>query len=426
MRELDLPTRTVEDSRTAPALRIGWRGLALILAFWTIFGGVMAGSLFLSGLPRSGEATPLAVFGFALLGAYSWAALTVPLFLLTQRLNLTGDQGTWRAFRVAGLLVGGLVFSGLMSLALGFASWLALGDMLDGRLASAQGPWVMTRYRLTYDLLACYLILTAGVARDYFLRYRSRLAEATLLRSQLAEARLQVLRTQLNPHFLFNTLNAVAALVQTDPRGVRRMIALLSDMLRQTLDGAAEPEVPLEQELELLSRYLEIMEIRFRGRVEARVAAEPDVRRAFVPHLVLQPLVENAMKHGIGRGSAPGLVEVTAARRGEELVLTVRDSGCGRPVVDSGPADVGDGDVGPDGHGGFGLRHTRERLQQLYGDEAALELRPVEGGGTVAEVRLPCHFGRMPVQRTAGAAGSPTDPADPAPPRSDRSEVPVP
>ena len=414
---LILPTSTVDDRGAEPALRIGWRGLALILAFWTIFGGMMAASLFLSGLPRSGEATPVAVFGFALLGAYAWAALTVPLFLLTQRLNLTGDQGTWRVFRVAGLLFGGLVFSGLMSLALGFASWLVLHDMLDGRLASAQGPWSMTRYRLTYDLLACYLILTAGVARDYFLRYRSRLAEATLLRSQLAEARLQVLRTQLNPHFLFNTLNAVAALVQADPRGVRRMIALLSDMLRQTLDGAAEPEVPLEREIDLLRRYLEIMEIRFRGRVEARVVTEPDVQRALVPHLVLQPLVENAMKHGIGRGSDPGLVEVTAARRAEQLVLTVRDSGCGRPAVTPGGADPDRGGAGPDEHRGFGLRHTRERLQQLYGDAAGLELRHEEGGGTVAEVRLPFHLGRTPAQRTAGAlaSGRQTAPAEPPP-----------
>ena len=418
-----MPTSTVEDrGASAPALRIAWRGLALIVAFWTIFGAVMSANLFLSGLPRSGEATPLAVIGFALLGAYAWAALTLPLFLFTQRLNLAGDQGVWRVPRVAGLLLFGVVFSGLMSLALGFASWLALRDMLDGRLASPQGPWSMTRYRLTYDLLACYLILTAGVARDYFLRYRSRLAEATLLRTQLAEARLQVLRAQLNPHFLFNTLNAVAALVQTDPRGVRRMIALLSDMLRQTLDGASEPEVPLERELDLLRRYLEIMEIRFRGHVETRVVTDPDVHGALVPHLVLQPLVENAMKHGIGRGSDPGLVEVTASRRGEELVLTVRDSGAGRSTLASGSADLSSGDAGPDEHGGFGLRHTRERLRQLYGDEASLELRRAEGGGTVAEVRLPYHSGGTRVRGPAVAEAAPDRTSGPA---RQRHEVPV-
>jgi len=338
-----------------------------------------------------------------MIGAYAWAALTVPLFLLTQRLSPTGDQGTWRGLRVAGLLVFGVAFSGLMSLALGFTSWVVLYDMLDGNLASSQGPWAMTRYRLMHDLLACNLVLTAGVALDFFLRYRSRLAEATLLRTALAEARLQVLRAQLNPHFLFNTLNAVAALVQTDPRGVRRMIALLSDMLRRTLDGAAEPEVPLERELDLLRGYLEIMEIRFRGRVETRVVAELGVQEAFVPHFVLQPLVENAMKHGIGRGSDPGLVEITAARRGDELVLTVRDSGDGRPAPFAAKAPHEDR---LDGHGGFGLRHTRERLYQLYGDDAHLELKSLKGGGTVAEVRLPYHFGRVPVQRLPGAVAS--------------------
>jgi two-component system, LytTR family, sensor kinase len=417
-----VPTNTVEDGGAARPLRTGWRGLALILAFWTLFGGMMAASLFLSGLSRRGEATPLAVVAFALLGAYAWAALTVPLFLLAQRLNLTGDQGTWRVFRVGGLLAAGLVFSGMVSIALGFASWLVLGGMVDGRLASSQGPWLMARYRLMYDILACYLILTAGVARDYFLRYRSRLAEATLLRTQLAEARLQVLRAQLNPHFLFNTLNAVAALVQTDPRGVRRMIALLSDMLRETLDGASEPEVPLERELDLLRRYLEIMEIRFRGRVDTSVDVDSEVERALVPHLVLQPLVENAMKHGIGRSSDPGLVEIAASRRGDQLVLTVRDSGCGRSVGDDERTDLGYGAGGPDGHGGFGLRHTRERLHQLYGDEATLELRAAEGGGTVAEVRLPCHFGLMPLQRAPGSVVSANATPTPAAPLP---EVPV-
>jgi LytS/YehU family sensor histidine kinase len=305
---------------------------------------------------------------------------------------------------VVGLLVFGVVFSGLLSLALGFTSWVVLYDMLDGRLASSHGPWTMTRYRLPYDLLACYLVLTAGVARDYFLRYRSRLAEATLLRTALAEARLQVIRAQLNPHFLFNTLNAVAALVQTDPRGVRRMIALLSDMLRQTLDGAGDPEVPLERELDLLRSYLDIMEIRFRGRVETRVVAEPDVQRAFVPHFVLQPLVENAMKHGIGRGSDPGRVEITAARRGDELLLTVRDSGAGQPAHAPFVANHIQVD-GLDGQGGFGLRHTRERLYQLYGDDARLELT-LDGGGTVAEVRLPYHLGRVRMQHLPGAVST--------------------
>lgn len=378
----------------APALRVGWPGLIVILAFWTVYGCVMAASLYLSGLTEGGNATVEGLVAFALFGAYAWAALTLPLFRVTQHLNVTEDPGTWRAFRVAGLFIGGLALSVTVSTVVSFVAGVVLGrlDLLRGNLAGAGATWGMTRYRVPHDLLACLLVLTAGVARDYFIRYRSRLAEASMLRTQLAEARLQVLRTQLNPHFLFNTLNAVAALVQTDPKGVRRMIALLSDMLRRTLDGASEPEVPLDRELELLRLYLSIMEIRFRGHLDVQIAADPEVLEAQVPHLILQPLVENSMKHGIGYGSESGLLEVAATRDGGELVLTVRDSGApaGRgDEAHSVPSDMGR-------QGGFGLRHTRERLHQSYGDRGKLTLTSTEGGGTVAEVRLPYHSADRP------------------------------
>ena len=377
----------IDEAGNVPVLRIGWRGVTLVLVFWTLFAGVMSVSLFLGGLPRSGDATPSALVAFTFLGAYTWAALTLPLFHLVQRLNLTGDQGSWRVWRVAGLLVFGAVLSVTVSVAVAFTSRWVFGslDLLGGRLAGPEGLWSITRYRLTHDLLACHLVLAAGVARDYFLRYRSRLAEATLLRTQLAEARLQVLRTQINPHFLFNTLNAVAAMVQTDPRGVRRMIALLSDLLRQTLDGATEQEVPLERELEMIARYLEIMEIRFGGRFDTRIEVAPDVARALIPQLLLQPLVENAMQHGIGRAAGKGFVEVGASRVADELVLRVRDSGPGSRASERSGAP------GEDPHWGLGLSHTRERLRQLYGEAGRLVLIRSGDGGTTAEVRFPYH-----------------------------------
>ena len=395
-----MPPIRHESVEPASIRKIGWRGLVLITVFWTLFGGVMFASLFLSGLPRNGDASPAGLVAFSLLGAYTWAALTLPLFNFTQRLNLTAHPAGWRAIRVAGLLLFGLVFAGFVSTAVSLsAQWLLSGPgLVSGRLASPEGIWVMVRYRVLHDLLACLLILTAGVARDYFFRYRSRLAEAEILRTQLAEARLEVLRTQLNPHFLFNTLNAVAAMVQADPRGARRMIALLSDLLRQTLHDASETEVPLEDELQMLRRYLEIMEIRFRGRLEARIAAEDDVRHALVPQLILQPLVENSMKHGMGQGSGPGVLDVTARREGDDLVLTVRDSGPGRSSAEGESSAVH-----PDGQGGFGLKHTRERLRHLYGERARLTLVSLATGGTIAEVRLPHHRDELP-GRTEGTA----------------------
>jgi two-component system LytT family sensor kinase len=214
-------------------------------------------------------------------------------------------------------------------------------------------------------------------------RYRARQqeaarlqAETAQLQAQLAEARLSALRSQIDPHFLFNTLNAVSALVERDPRGVRRMIARLSELLRHSLDGAGEPEVTLRQELEFADRYLEIMRIRFQGSLEVEQRVDEGMMDAMVPSLVLQPLVENAVKHGVGRLRGVGRIEIEARRDGARVILTVRDNGPG--MEGAAPAREG-----------VGLRNTRERLAQLYGDDAKLTLRPAEGGGFEAEVALP-------------------------------------
>jgi two-component system, LytTR family, sensor kinase len=199
------------------------------------------------------------------------------------------------------------------------------------------------------------------------------------LQAQLADARLAALRTQLNPHFLFNTLHAVSALVERDPRGVRRMIARLSELLRTTLDGADEQEVPLEQELTFTHRYLEIMQIRFQGRLSIESQVEPAVLDALVPNLILQPLVENAIKHGVSKIDVEGRIQIQARRDGERLVLCVRDNG---PRASESVLRAAEG---------IGLRNTRERLLELYGSEQSFTLRGAEDGGVVAEVIIPFH-----------------------------------
>jgi two-component system, LytTR family, sensor kinase len=204
-------------------------------------------------------------------------------------------------------------------------------------------------------------------------------AQSAELNAQLAEARLVMLRSRLNPHFLFNTLNAVSALVAKDPKGVRDMIALVSELLRHALAETREQEIPLREELRLLRLYLEILEIRYQGQLRTVVTADPDVQDALVPNLVLQPLVENAMKHGVDRAGGHGTIEVLARRSGDDLVLTVRDTG------------PGDGSAPPLGSTGIGLRLTRERLAELYGTEQRLELTPAPGGGMTARVVLPYH-----------------------------------
>lgn len=369
--------------------RVGWRGLLLIFAFWTLYGAVMAVNLLVSPLRETSP--PIELVAFTYLGAYAWAGLTLPVFWLAGRISRSRLSPVRR---YAALLVIGIVISTVVSAVLAVVASVSLQRLVGGTLSGPGGIWEIARYRSLNDLLACLLIIAAGVARDYFLRYRQRQAEAASLRAQLVESKLEMLRAQLNPHFLFNTLNAVSALVAKDPKGVRRIIELLSEMLRYTLEGTTEPEVTVAQELQILERYLDILEIRYGGRLVTRIESEAEVGEALVPNLILQPLAENAMKHGVGRAGGHGRIDVQARKEGQQVVLTVRDTGAGprnAPLSESASVRTG----------GLGLRHTKERLVQLYGSRAHLELIRDPEGGTVAEIRLPFH--------TGGPTGRPTE-----------------
>jgi two-component system LytT family sensor kinase len=220
-----------------------------------------------------------------------------------------------------------------------------------------------------------YAFLLGGAYTGaYYARFRERELAASRLQGQLAHAQLQALRMQLNPHFLFNALNSISMLVRGGRNGEAvRMLAGLGDLLRGVLEEDRPNEVPLREELDFLRRYLAIEQIRA-GRLEVRVDVAPELMDARVPNLILQPLVENAIRHGISRSSAAGLVEIAARRRGGALLLSVRDDG-----------------PGPRGGGreGVGLGNTRARLARMYGHEQALELGDAEGGGALATLRIP-------------------------------------
>jgi len=236
------------------------------------------------------------------------------------------------------------------------------------------------------DELVIYLVvLMASFARTYYTQKKERQEEAERLEkraqsleAQLTEARLEALRMQLNPHFLFNTLHAVSTLVDRDPGGVRRMIARLSELLRHVLDEEAPQEVPLSEELDFLEDYLEIQSIRFQGDLDAEIDVPSDLRDAQVPNLILQPVVENAIKHGASQVRGVGRIEVRGRREGELLVLTVEDNGPGLP---SSQED------------GLGLRNVRARLEGLYGENQALRLVSTPEEGTEAVLEIPYHTG---------------------------------
>jgi LytS/YehU family sensor histidine kinase len=213
-------------------------------------------------------------------------------------------------------------------------------------------------------------------ALAYYDKYRERELHAAQLEAGLARAQLQLLQTQLHPHFLFNTLNAISALVHTDAEAADRMLATLGDLLRRTLEDFGVQEAPLARELEVVRAYLEIEQARLGPRLRICLDVEPDTPDAYVPTFLLQPLLENAIRHGIAPRPEPGRVEVHVRRDGECLQLEVRDDG---PGFSAQPA----------GADGVGLANTRARLFHLYGAAQRLETSNDPRGGCAVTITLP-------------------------------------
>jgi signal transduction histidine kinase len=236
--------------------------------------------------------------------------------------------------------------------------------------------------QLHFGLLGYGTILGAGFAVEYHRRLVARGVREARLEAQLVQARLQALQTRLHPHFLFNTLHAASVLIDERPKDARRVLSRLGDLLRDLLERTDVREILLADELDLLRPYIEIQEIRFHDRLTVELDVAVEVMPARVPSFLLQPLVENAVDHGIGARAGAGRVEISARRRdgsrpGESLEIRIANTHPDRPP----PA--------PDSwKPGIGLSATRERLEKLYGDRAGLEIA-VAGGLTTVSVRLP-------------------------------------
>jgi len=352
------------DSRTS---RLSGRELAIIFVFWTSLATLSAVNQLLD--PRGYGfrlVSPAGSIATTYLEWWLWAGFTPFIFWLSSRFSI--ERSKW-IVRIPALVAIGCLVALCVSLILGFARTEIFEMSRFTRLRD------IGRFRFVNQLLVYFFVLAAGYAREYFLRDQERQREAIALHAQLADARLDALRAQINPHFLFNTLNAIAALVERDPVGVRRMIARLGDLLRYTIDSRGAATVPLREELDFLQRYIDIMEIRFQGRLHTELKIDPDTLEVPVPSLVLQPIVENALEHGASRAAGEGRIEISAHRDGGGLVLSVRDNGPG--VRAESP--------------GVGLTNTRARLAQLYGGDASLTLTSVPGGRAMATIIIPLH-----------------------------------
>jgi signal transduction histidine kinase len=311
-------------------------------------------------------------WGYVLFQGSEWlflAALTLITYWLGRRFPLQRPHWKLRLL---------IHFTGALVLCLG---WASMGVTLrrglnpkDPPFAQDFASWVLTS--LPWSVFMYFAVLGCVHAFSYYVESRRRAEQAAALSAQLSEARLSALRMQLNPHFLFNSLNAITVLVRDQRTQLAgRMLELLSDVLRQVLRPDQPHEVPLEEELQLIRQYLAIEEVRFSDRLTVRFAIDESVRRAAVPRFILQPLVENALRYGVADRTDLATVEIGAARVGADLHLWVRDDGPGLTQEARGQ--------------GLGLQNTRLRLATLHGERATLTLSTSPEGGTESRIVLP-------------------------------------
>jgi two-component system LytT family sensor kinase len=302
--------------------------------------------------------------------SFVWSLLTPPVYALARR--FTFDRSNWTRMLPLHLAISVT----LTFLAACLIVWL---EPYITWTPQAHLPYLShVLARAFMDLQRYWYIVLITQAISYYAKYRERELQSSQLEAQLALAQLDVLKSQLEPHFLFNTLNSIAALARNDGLAAENMTLQLADLLRSSLDAMGMHEVPLSRELTLLQKYIDIQQMRFQDRLSVEMDIASNTLSALVPNMILQPLVENAIRHGIGPRRAPGNVRVCSRVVFDELWLEIADDGIGLTRFD--------GSIPPEG---VGLRNTRARLQQLYNHEHRLILEDAPEGGCVIKIHIP-------------------------------------
>ncbi|MDB4951431.1 MAG: histidine kinase internal region [Gemmatimonadetes bacterium] len=359
---MDAALRTTDDSAT----RRGW--VLMVFGWWTLYALVYASQAYFGNQASNTPITWSRAFSGAFLGSYLRVGVSFLIFWLAWSFPLEGRR--WKAHLA--LHAAACPAVAMLEVAAGW--WFGQMGWYRPQTFSQRFYGTFHQNVLEYALLLC---VAHGIT--FYRRARQRELAASRLEAGMVRAQLQALKMQLHPHFLFNALNAVSTLMHRDVEAADRVVARLSELLRATLESGDEQEVPLAAEVSFLRAYLEIEQVRFGERLRVEVRVDPEALQARVPHLVLQPLVENAIRHGIAPRVGPGSVQVRADRVGGRLVMRVADDGLG---LDAG--------AGADSAGvGVGLANTRARLEHLYGRDFRLELADRAGGGTEVTVEIP-------------------------------------
>ena len=350
-------------------MRRPWRSALFVLGGCAIVGVLSAVHQHYTNLAE-GEASAWSdTLGRQLTYWFAWGAVTPVILLLNRRIERVPNIGA----RIAVLALAAVPICVARS-----AATYVIRDLTVPWLQLAPPGFVLyARAWLRIDLITYTALVSAVLAIAHWRRGQAHEVRAAQLDTELSQARLQALQMQVHPHFLFNTLNTVAMLIRTG-NASRALVVLaeLGDLMRQMLDDDTGHEIPLREELRFLEGYLSIERARFSDRLRVTIDVSPEALDAHVPRLILQPLVENAIRHGIAKRAASGLLTIAGARSGSSLALTVSDDGPG-PSVD--PTD------------GVGLANTRERLRHLYGDTATFTLTTAPEGGADARMTLPWH-----------------------------------
>jgi signal transduction histidine kinase len=366
-----------------------------ILGGWTLVAVLFAAHNYLSNAAEGRPITLLQAAWWSAAEWYTWALLT-PLVIWLIRRMPAGERPRLRT--VAILAAAGLGVAALQVALEHGADHLVV--LLTGDPSVSVGVWLSDGVRDTALDLAylvprkigfsfitfCALVIVV-LAADYYRLYRDRELRTARLEGALARAQLRALQAQLQPHFLFNTLNTIASLIPEDPTAAEELVESLGDLLRAALRDGGRDEISLRQEIELLDQYLRIQERRFHDRLRIERVFAPDLGDTLLPPLILQPLVENAIRHGVAARPVGGTVTVRTERSDESLLLTVEDDGPGfGPERDAASS-------------GVGLANTRARLEQLYGAKAALKTGNRAGGGAYVSVTLPLRTAAVPTPR---------------------------
>jgi two-component sensor histidine kinase len=358
-----------------PKSRLWWAGV--IFLFFTTTGVLGFGYKYLDRVVRQEPAPVLSPLVEEMTGAYGSALLLPVLYWIARRFPF--KRRNWP--RLIALHLGVVIAGSFLHTSWNAVSRMAVFPLLGlGLYDYGVMPY---RYAMEFPNDVIGYISTMGVLY-LFLHYReARRRELAMaqLETRLAEAKLHNLRLQLHPHFLFNALNTISSVMYDDVRKADAMLAGLSELLRRTLTASTAQEIPLEEELTLTGLYLEIMQARLEERLAVEQEIEPAAKRALVPQLLLQPLVENAIRHGANPGSGMVKIRLTAQCEEDSLLIRLRDWGRGLPASANGFPS-----------GGVGLSNTADRLHALYGESCELRLDNQPDGGLCATVKIPLRW----------------------------------